>query len=254
MVLATTMQHHLAARHTQKRFAYVVVLYSILHEMEYFRMKKKNGLSSTVTKIFGYILATLIVLFSGYNTFRLLHESSGNLIIATLGLVFFEGGMLYWWLNFQHGSDGLPQMAISLLVFALCLLGVIVANAVELGAYELALGSHLPQQLTVGALIVQLVAKLIFPLVSPETARKIKTRILEGQLMARAETMLDSKMNLVSDDFAKKMSDNARDNLLLSLGHTTGQKIQPVATAPAVTSKENVIEGETGKPGDNFLE
>ena len=217
-------------------------------------MKKKNGLSSTVTKIFGYVLASLIVCFSGYNTFRLLHESSNNLIIATLGLVFFEGGMLYWWLTFQHGSDGLPQMSISLLVFALCLLGVIVANAVELGAYQLSLDSHLPNQLTVGALIVQLVAKLVFPLVSPETARKIKTKILEGQLMSRAETMLDSKMNLVSDDIAEKMSDNARDNLLLSLGHTTGHKVQPIAptvATVAVTEKNDVIEGQTG---DNFLE
>ncbi len=209
-------------------------------------MKKNNGLSSTITKIFGYILATLIVLFSGYNTFRLLHESSGNLVIASLGLVFFEGGMLYWWLCFQHGSDGLPQMSIALLVFALCLLGVVVANAVELGAYELTLGSRLPQQLTVGALIVQLVAKLVFPLVSPETARRIKTRILEGRLLVQAETMLDSKMNLLSDDIAEKMSDNARDNLLLSLGHTTGNKVQQIATV-----SNDVIEGQVG--GD-FLE
>ena len=57
-------------------------------------MKKKNGLTSMITGILGYILATLIVCFSGYNTFRLLYDSSGNLLIATLGLVFFEGGML----------------------------------------------------------------------------------------------------------------------------------------------------------------
>ena len=215
-------------------------------------MKKNNGLGSTVTKIIGYIFAVLVVCFSSYNTFELLHKSSGNLVIAVLGLALFEGGMLYWWLVFQNGSEGLPQMAISLLVFGLCLLGVIVANTVELGAYELALDSHLPQQLTVGALIIQLVAKLVSPLVSPETARKIKTKILEGQLIAKAETMLDGKMSLVADDIANKMSDNARDTLLLSLGHTTGQKIQPIAPTATVTPEKNaVIEGETG---DNFLE
>jgi len=219
-----------------------------------FKMKKNNGLGSTITKILGYIFAVLVVCFSSYNTFQLLHTSSGNLIIATLGLVLFEGGMIYWWLVFQNGSEGLPQMGIAVFVFALCLLGVIIMNMVELGAMQLALDSHLPNQLTVGALIIQLIAKLVFPLVSPETARKIRTKILEGQLISRAETMLDSKMALVADDIAEKMSDVARDNLLLSIGHaTTQQKIQPLQMGSAVTPSADaeVIEGSEG---GNFLE
>ena len=213
-------------------------------------MKKNSGLTNTITKMLGYVFGGLVIMFSSYNTFELLHKSSGNLIIAVLGLVLFEGGMVYWWLVFQNNSEGLPQMGIALTVFALCLTGVVIANMVELGAVQLSLDSRLPQQLTVGALIVQLVAKMINPLVSPETARKIKTKILEGQLISKAESMLDAKMSLVADEIAEKMSDSARDTLLLSIGHTTSkEKLTTLPTQKTVT--DAVIEGQTG---DNFLE
>lgn len=218
-------------------------------------MKKNNGLSSTITKILGYIFSVLVILFSSYNTFQLLHTSSGNLIIAVLGLVLFEGGMVYWWLVFQNGAEGLPQMGIALLVFALCLLGVVIASGVELGAVQLSLDSHLPQQLTVGALVVQLIAKMVYPLVSPETSRRIKTKILEGQLISKAETKLDGKMAELADDIAEKMSENAKDNLLLSIGHTSGkQTIRPLQVGSAVVTKSADAEVIEGSEGDNFLE
>lgn len=210
-------------------------------------MKKNNGLTSSVTKIMGYIFGVLVVCFSGYNTWELLYTSNNNLIIATLGLILFEGGLIYWWLVFQNGADGLPQMAISVLVFGLCLTGVIIANGVELGAFELSLDSHLPQQLTVGALIVQLIAKLVYPLVSPETSRKISTKILEGQLIRKAEEKLGDKMALVADDIAEKMSTIAQENLLLSIGHSAKQQvITPIAQKQ---DGGGAIEGET-----SFLE
>ena len=216
---------------------------------------KNNGLTATVTKLMGYVFTVLVIGFSSYNTWELLHKSSGNLLIATLGLVLFEGGLIYWWLVFQNGSEGLPQMAISAVVFTLCLTGVVIANMVELGAYQLTLDSHLPQQLTVGALIVQLVSKLVFPLVSPETARKIRTKILEGQLIAKSETKLDGKMALVSDEIAERLSDIARDNLLLSLGHTTTTKTsKEKAFTELPTKATNTTDAMEVENGGNFLE
>lgn len=214
-------------------------------------MKKNNGLSGTLNKIFGIVFGILVIGFSSYQTFYLLLHTSGNPVIAMIGLILFEGGMLYWLHTFQHGSNGLPQMSISLIVFILCLVGVIIANGIELGAIRLSLDSTLPNQLIVVCVIVHLIAKVTFPLVSPETSQKISNKVLEGKILAKAQTMLDDKMNLVADDIANKIAENAKDNLLLSIGHTTGQKVQPVANA--ITSKENhVIEGET--TGDNFLE
>ena len=146
-------------------------------------------------------------------------------------------------------------MGIALLVFALCLLGVVIASGVELGAVQLSLDSHLPQQLTVGALVVQLIAKMVYPLVSPETSRRIKTKILEGQLISKAETKLDGKMAELADDIAEKMSENAKDNLLLSIGHTSGkQTIRPLQVGSAVVTKSADAEVIEGSEGDNFLE
>lgn len=220
-------------------------------------MKGNNhGLSHTINKIMSIFFGIIVVSFSSYNTWSLLNHTSGNILLATLGLILFEGGLIYWWYSFQHGADGLPQMAVSLIVFALCLLAVGIANAIELGAIKLSLDSALPNQLIAVATLIHLIAKMVYPLVSPDTFQRIKTRVLEGKLMQKASVMLDGKMDNLADDIAEKMSDNARDALLLSIGHTSGQKIQP--TQPSQTSKQVASPVATQSAeivdGDNFLE
>ena len=215
-------------------------------------MKGNNhGLSHTINKIMSVFFGIIVVCFSSYNTFALLNHTSGNVLLATLGLILFEGGLIYWWYSFQHGADGLAQMSIALIVFGLCLLAVGLANAIELGAIKLSLDSALPNQLIAVATLVHLVAKMVYPLVSPDTFQRIKTRILEGKLMQKANVMLDDKMDNLAEDIANKMSDNARDALLLSIGHTSGQKIQPIqpsqtskqVASPVATQSAEIIEG-----------
>ncbi len=208
-------------------------------------MNKNKGLSHTINKIASYIFATLVLCFSSYNTWLLLYNTSGSIVIATLGLLLFEGGMLFWWHSFQHGANGLPQMAVSLIVFALCLLAVGAANMIELGAIELGVDSHLPNQLIVGATLIHLTAKMIYPLISPETARAIKTKILEGKLIDKADSMLDSKMSELAEPIAEKIAENAKTALLLSIGYSESTAtIQPVPTRQAAAAQSGeVIEG-----------
>ena len=210
-------------------------------------MNKNAGLSHTINKIASYVFATLVLCFSSYNTWLLLYNTSGSIVIATLGLLLFEGGMLFWWHSFQHGANGLPQMAVSLIVFALCLLAVGAANMIELGAITLGVDSHLPNQLIVGATLIHLTAKMIYPLISPETARAIKTKILEGKLIDKADSMLDSKMSELAEPIAEKMAENAKNALLLSIGYSgTPAALQSVqiSTAQNEQQKGGAIEGD----------
>ncbi len=213
-------------------------------------MNKNKGLSHTINKIASYIFATLVLCFSSYNTWLLLYNTSGSIVIATLGLLLFEGGMLFWWHSFQHGANGLPQMAVSLIVFALCLIAVGAANMIELGAITLGVDSHLPNQLIVGATLIHLTAKMIYPLISPETARAIKTKILEGKLIDKADTMLDSKMGALAEPIAERMAESAKNALLLSIGYSDSTTmIQPAQIGTAQNEKkeakkEGAIEGD----------
>lgn len=227
-------------------------------------MKKNGGLNGTINKIFGLVFGILVIGFSSYQTFYLLLHTSNNPVIAAIGLILFEGGMLFWLHTFQHGSQGLPQMAISLIVFILCLVGVIVANAIELGAVTLSLDSHLPNQLIVIAVIVHLIAKVTFPLVSPETSQKIGTKVLEGRILTKAQTMLDDKMAVVADDIANKMAETAKDALLLSIGYSDSAKsirsLQPLPAAAVArgdgSADAEIVdasESKEGQKGEGFL-
>ena len=205
-----------------------------------------KGLSHTVNKILSVLFGVIVVFFSSYNTWSLLNHTSGNPLLATLGLILFEGGLLYWWFTFQHGAHGLPQMAISLLVFILCMVAVALANAIELGAYRIEVGSVLPNQLIAIATLIHLVAKMVYPLVSPETAQAIKTRVLEGKLIDKASVMLDSKIDNLADEIANRMSDNARDTVLLSFGHTHAPHALQ-APQPTIHALQDETVGETAE-------
>jgi hypothetical protein len=56
----------------------------------------KSGLS-----IVGILFAMLLLGYTGFQTFTLLLEVSGSPLIAAIGLIMFEAGMIYWWFVFR---------------------------------------------------------------------------------------------------------------------------------------------------------
>ena len=99
-----------------------------------------KDLSKSALNIIGILFAGLLLSYTGYQTFSLLLEVSGSPLIAAIGLIMFEVGMLYWWQVFRNSAEGLMQMALSFLVFIACLTFVVMATALKLGAVDAGAG------------------------------------------------------------------------------------------------------------------
>lgn len=163
-----------------------------------------SDLGKRVLGIAGYIFAGLLLVFTGMQTYALLYSISGDHLTAAIGLVVFEVGMLYWWSVFRRSAEGLPQMAISILMFIVSMMFVITAVALHLGAVDATfLGAQTPARIIVLAVLLNLIAKLVFPLVHPDVAEIINDRAQEGKLLGMAEKIYNTKM----DDDARELAD-----------------------------------------------
>jgi hypothetical protein len=171
--------------------------------------------------IAGYLFAGLLIVFTGMQTYALLYEVSGNHLTAAIGLILFEGGMIYWWSVFRREADGLFQMSIALLMFVVSLALVTTAVALHLGAVDATfLGEQTPARVIIIAVVLNLIAKLIYPLVSPDTFTRITERAHEGKILnqtyAKFNTKIDDISDEVSDDMAEAWKDRTRGKVLES--------------------------------------
>ena len=142
-----------------------------------------KSLLSVIIKISGFVFGALVVGFTATQTWSLLHNVSSNAVTATVGLILFEGGMLYWWFVFQNEAEGIGQMAVSLVAALLGLILVVGSTGLHLGAVEGGmLGENTPARLVLVAAVVNLICKFAFPLLSPEMMNNIWTRALEGKI------------------------------------------------------------------------
>ena len=167
-----------------------------------------NDLAKTTLKIVGYLFALLVVAFTGYQSWSLLYEVSGNPYVASLGVVLFEGGMIYWWYAFQKDAEGLGQMAVSLLgaVFGLVLVGG--ATALHLGAINATtFGTATPARLVTIAAVVNLVLKFLYPLLHPDTFSHIWLRALEGKISFKAYRDADGKTDDIAGNLAHRIGE-----------------------------------------------
>lgn len=188
----------------------------------------------------GPAFALLLLGFTGYQTFTLIQAVTGSAIIAAIGLILFEGGMMYWWFVFRSEAEGLPQMALSLMVFVTCLVFVVMATALKLGAItDSVLGASTPAKIITAAAVVQLAAKLIFPLLHPEVAHAIKERAQEGKIIAASDKKFEAKVDGIADTYADARADVQIARLLTNLNTKHGTQYQLTSAAPVV------IEGHT---------
>lgn len=164
-----------------------------------------KGFAKSIVGYLSIPFALLVLSFTGLQTWNLLYEVSGDAVMASIGLILFEGGMLYWWFFFRKEADGLPQMALSLIGAVLGLLLVAGATALHLGAVDaMTLGEHTPARLITIAALLNLVLKFTVPLVSPDQFEEIMSNALQGSIMmkgyARAEAQTDEIAQMVADE------------------------------------------------------
>ncbi len=167
-----------------------------------------NDLNRNALSIFGYLFAALLIAFTGSQTYQLLFAVSQSQITAAIGLVLFEGGMLYWWLVFRREATGLPQMAVSLLMFIASLGLVAAAVAVKLDAVPAdLLGSSTPARIITLAALLNLIAKLAFPLLAPEQFTAITEKAHEGRILAKTYARFETKIDDIAEEVADQMAE-----------------------------------------------
>ena len=164
-------------------------------------------LSNAISKYAGYIFGAIVLVFTGLQTWNLLYEVSGDALIATVGLIIFEGGMLYWLFTFLVAAEGLPQMALALLAatFSLALVGM--AVGLHLGAVTAEqFGPNTPARLITIAALVNLIAKFLYPIVDPDQLKKIAKDAGKGSVMAKAYKSFSTKTDAMASALSDEMT------------------------------------------------
>ena len=212
-----------------------------------------NDMARSVLKFIGYLFALLVVSFTGYQTWSLLYGVSTNPIVSGLGLVLFEGSMIYWWFFFRVEAEGLLQMGLSLLVaiFGLVLVGG--ATALHLGAVEATvLGTETPARLVTVAAVINLVAKFLMPLVHPEIMKVTYKKALTGKVLTQTFMQFETKVKDIAGQLAEEVAEDWKEDVrqeILSLhmsrprvllpgerhSHPVGEEIVIPAAATAVS-------------------
>ena len=197
----------------------------------------KSGLT-----IVGFLFAILLLAFTGIQTYSLILTITGSAILAVVGLTMFEGGMLYWWQVFRAQAEGLLQMALSLLVFLACLLFVVTATALKLGAVDATiLGIGTPAKLITAAAVIQLTAKLLFPLFHPDVMDAIMERVREGKILDAASKKFDKRVDGIADDYTDMMVEEKTARMMTRFNTKYHTQYQ----LPGRTDAPAVIEGQT---------
>lgn len=174
-----------------------------------------KDLSKSALTIVGFLFALLLLGFTGVQTYTLLLLVSGSAILAVIGLSMFEGGMIYWWQVFRAQAEGLLQMALSLLVFLACLTFVVMATALKLGAVDATvLGANTAAKLITAAAVIQLAAKLLFPLLHPDVMEAINERVKEGKILEAADKKFDKRVDGIADQYTDAMVEEKTARLL----------------------------------------
>jgi hypothetical protein len=134
--------------------------------------------------------------------------------VATLGLVLFEGSMLYWWSVFQKEAEGLLQMGLSLLVAIFGLLLVGGATALHLGAVDAdVLGQQTPARLVTLAAVVNLVAKFLMPLLHPDVMKTTYKKALTGKVMTQTFSQFETKVKEIAVQLAEEVAEDWKEDV-----------------------------------------
>ena len=193
-----------------------------------------KDLNKSVISILGLVFAVVLLAFTGTQTYGLLYQVSDSYVTAAVGLVLFEVGIIYWWLVFQRDAEGLMQMGLSLLMFIICLLLVTGATALNLGAVDDFLGSSTPAKIITVAALVQLAAKLAYPLLEPEKHRHIVEKAQEGRLLRQTDKKFEGKIDEIADGLSDDLADVWTSRLRLRMETRWLQRMNPVIEGDAV--------------------
>lgn len=185
-------------------------------------------------RLLGVLFAILVLGFTGYQSWSLLYDVSDSAMVATLGLILFEGGMIYWWAVFLRDAEGILQMALSLLLAITSLVLVGLAVALHLGAVDVSMmGPNTPAKLISLAALAHLTGKFLYPIFAPATYENILARALEGVVAVRSFSKAEQTVERTSAQMAaiigNEVARRVQVRMLTQYGlESLVEQIQPV--------------------------
>ncbi|MBI5305500.1 MAG: hypothetical protein HY868_25450 [Chloroflexi bacterium] len=187
-------------------------------------MKKgtAGSISALVINGIGWLFGLVVLGWTGYRSWHILYTTVAEdnsvlkFVIPVLGLVIFEGGMLYWFFNFVKKAEGTPQKAVSIVAAVLDTFFVLIAflsdvtNATGAGMMDKAA----PVALVGIATAVNLIAKIADYITSPEVLHSIKIGGHSDTIRDMAYQQLKDEMTAIADEKAKQYAGQLRGEVL----------------------------------------
>jgi hypothetical protein len=180
-------------------------------------MEETMGDLMKVAAKFGfYLLAILIVGWTGFHTYDILYSTNPipeQTMLAVYGLIVFEAGTLIWFFAFLKHAEGMGQHVISLF-------GTIVGAALVLVAFimdytiprsELTGYNSMARWAVVVATSVDFIFVLLYELMNPQVWEDLQENIHVAILYAKAETKARQKIEEDSDRLAEQIATNRKD-------------------------------------------
>lgn len=194
--------------------------------------------------IMGLAFKLFLLIFTGLNTWHLLYGLSNDPVWSLIGVVLFEGALLYWWNMFRSDIEPtVAQIAISLGMFIVSLLLVLLASALELSAISTqALGTNTVARVIVIAVALNLAAAMFHSILSHNIMTEVIKRTVAGIVWSKAQTGLLSQTDTLAADLTRELTAQTWDfieaDVRRSANRSLGHGRQPV-----------VIPGEVGEVG-----
>lgn len=158
--------------------------------------------------IMGLAFKLFLLIFTGLNTWHLLYGLSNDPVWSLIGVVLFEGALLYWWNMFR--SDVEPtvgQIAISLGMFIISLLLVLLASALELSAISAsALGPNTVARVIVIAVALNLAAAMFHSILSHNIMTEVIKRTVSGIVWSKAQAALLNQTDSLAADLSRELT------------------------------------------------
>jgi hypothetical protein len=187
-----------------------------------------KALAGTVGKILFWIFAVAIFFWTASLSLAALRTIlPGDPIKPYIGLVLTDIGCLTWLLVFIGQAQGLPQRAISLIMFIIDLAGVVLLAAFELltGGQQLA---SVPAEMgtaviwgVIGLTLVNLAAAYFYHLAEPHTWKAIEfgvlTDRLQGEAMQQATRSVEAEAQKLGAILAARATAELKYNLRLPM-------------------------------------
>lgn len=177
--------------------------------------------------ILGIVFKVGLLVVTAINTYGILYAISQDNLWAAAALILFEGGLIYWWLVFKNDTESsVVQMAISLIMFITCLLLVAAANALHLGAISPdMLGEGTIEKVVIMAVVIQLAASLIYPMVSQEHLSALMTRIAIGLVWARAQSNVMNNLDHLAEQTQTEIEGRMWRTIQSSINQTANSRL-----------------------------